>query len=114
MRVPEQWLRTMVNPPIDSEALANALTMAGLEVEDALPLAPEFSGVVIGRVAAVAPHPDADRLRVCTVDIGRPDLLQIVCGAPNVHAGLRRLPRFRAPWPNTTCPGSQHRASLPA
>ncbi len=88
MRVPEQWLRTMVNPPIDSEALANALTMAGLEVEDALPLAPEFSGVVIGRVAAVAPHPDADRLRVCTVDIGRPDLLQIVCGAPNVHAGM--------------------------
>ncbi|MBU6305101.1 MAG: phenylalanine--tRNA ligase subunit beta [Betaproteobacteria bacterium] len=88
MRVPEQWLRAMVNPPIDSEALANALTMAGLEVEDSLPLAPEFSGVVIGRVTAVTPHPDADRLRVCTVDIGQPDMLQIVCGAPNVEAGM--------------------------
>ncbi|NBW00522.1 MAG: phenylalanine--tRNA ligase subunit beta [Betaproteobacteria bacterium] len=88
MRVPEQWLRAMVNPPMDSEALADALTMAGLEVEDTLPLAPEFSGVVIARVTAVAPHPDADRLRVCTVDIGKPDLLQIVCGAPNVHAGM--------------------------
>ena len=88
MRVPEQWLRAMVNPPMGSEALADALTMAGLEVEDALPLAPEFSGVVIARVTAVAPHPDADRLRVCTVDIGKPDLLQIVCGAPNVHAGM--------------------------
>lgn len=88
MRVPEQWLRAMVNPPIDSEALADALTMAGLEVEDALPLAPEFSGVVIGRVTAVTPHPDADRLRVCTVDIGQPDMLQIVCGAPNVQAGM--------------------------
>ena len=88
MRVPEQWLRAMVNPPMGSEALADALTMAGLEVEDALPLAPEFSGVVIARITAVAPHPDADRLRVCTVDIGKPDLLQIVCGAPNVHAGM--------------------------
>ena len=88
MRVPEQWLRAMVNPPIDSEALADALTMAGLEVEDALPLAPEFSGVVIGRVTAVTPHPDADRLRICTVDIGQPDMLQIVCGAPNVQAGM--------------------------
>ena len=88
MRVPEQWLRAMVNPPIDSEALADALTMAGLEVEDALPLAPEFSGVVIARVMAVTPHPDADRLRVCTVDIGKPEALQIVCGAPNVQAGM--------------------------
>lgn len=88
MRVPEQWLRAMVNPPIDSEMLADALTMAGLEVEDTLPLAPEFSGVLVGRVTAVTPHPDADRLRICTVDIGQPDMLQIVCGAPNVQAGM--------------------------
>ena len=63
MRVPERWLRAFVDPPITTEALADTLTMAGLEVEEAQSLAPAFSGVVVGRVLATAPHPDADRLR---------------------------------------------------
>ncbi|MEN9759353.1 MAG: hypothetical protein RL676_502, partial [Pseudomonadota bacterium] len=85
MRVPEQWLRSFVNPALSTDALADALTMAGLEVEEVQPLAPPFTGVVVGRVLSTAPHPDADRLKVCQVDTGSGATpLQIVCGAPNV------------------------------
>ena len=84
MRVPEKWLRSMVNPAMSVESLAELLTMAGLEVEEAEPLAPHFTGVVIARVLATEKHPDADRLRVCQVDTGSGSPLQIVCGAPNV------------------------------
>ncbi|HET9113301.1 MAG TPA: phenylalanine--tRNA ligase subunit beta [Burkholderiales bacterium] len=89
MKFSELWLRSYVNPPIDSAALAHLLTMAGLEVEALEPVAPDFSGVVVARVLAVAPHPDADRLRVCQVDAGSGVVLQIVCGAPNVRADAR-------------------------
>ena len=65
MRVPEQWLRSFVNPALSTDALADALTMAGLEVEEVQPLEPPFTGVVVGRVLSTAPHPDADRLKVC-------------------------------------------------
>ncbi|MEN9772665.1 MAG: hypothetical protein RJA58_1308, partial [Pseudomonadota bacterium] len=72
-------------PDLSTAALADLLTMAGLEVEEAEPLAPAFSGVVIARVISTEKHPDADRLRVCHVDIGNGAApLQIVCGAPNV------------------------------
>ena len=85
MRVPESWLRTFVNPDLSTTALADLLTMSGLEVEEAEPLAPAFSGVVVARVLSTEKHPDADRLRVCRVDIGNGAApLQIVCGAPNV------------------------------
>ncbi len=85
MRVPEQWLRSFVNPALSTDALADALTMAGLEVEEVQPLAPPFTGVVVGRVLSTAPHPGADRLKVCQVDTGSGATpLQIVCGAPNV------------------------------
>ncbi|MBK6600645.1 MAG: phenylalanine--tRNA ligase subunit beta [Betaproteobacteria bacterium] len=89
MKFSEHWLRTMVNPPLDSAALCDKLTMAGLEVEDAAPAAPPFSGVVVARIDAVAAHPGADRLRVCTVDAGTGAALQIVCGAPNAAAGMK-------------------------
>ena len=88
MKFSERWLRTLVDPPLDTAGLCGALTMAGLEVEAAAPAAPPFSGVVVGRIDAVLPHPNADRLRVCTVDIGAESLLQIVCGAPNAAAGM--------------------------
>ena len=88
MKVPESWLRSMVNPDIGTQQLADVLTMAGLEVEDAEPAAPAFSGVRVGRVISVDAHPDADRLRVCRVDAGLDQSLQIVCGAPNVRAGM--------------------------
>ncbi len=85
MRVPESWLRAFANPDLSTAALADLLTMAGLEVEEAEPLAPAFSGVVVARVISTEKHPDADRLRVCRVDIGNGgEPLQIVCGAPNV------------------------------
>jgi len=89
MRFSEAWLREWVNPAIDSATLAEQLTMAGLEVDSVEPAAPAFSGVVVGHVLGVAPHPDADKLRVCTVDVGQGDLLQIVCGAANVAADMR-------------------------
>ena len=64
MRFSERWLRTLVDPPLATEALAEKLTMAGLEVEELDPLAPPFSRVVVGRIEAIAAHPNADRLRV--------------------------------------------------
>ncbi len=88
MKFSEHWLRTMCNPPIASDALCEGLTMAGLEVEEAQPAAPAFANVVVGRITAIAPHPDADRLRVCTVDAGGAEPLSIVCGAPNAAVGL--------------------------
>ena len=88
MRFSERWLRACVDTDLDSDALAHALTMAGLEVEERTPAAPDFSGVVVARVLEVSRHPDADKLTVCSVDIGQPAPVQIVCGAPNVAAGI--------------------------
>lgn len=88
MQFPESWLRTLANPELDTEQLAHCLTMAGLEVEETDPVAPPFSGIVVARIVEAEPHPDADRLRVCKVDDGSGELLQIVCGAPNAAAGL--------------------------
>ena len=89
MKFSERWLRTLVDPPLDTAGLADALTMAGLEVEDMAPAAPPFSGVVVAKIEGVRPHPNADRLRVCAVNIGGPEPLQIVCGAPNAAAGMK-------------------------
>lgn len=89
MQFPESWLREFCNPPISSEQLADTLTMAGLEVEEARPAAPPFQGVVVGKVLAVERHPNADRLNVCQVDTGGGQALTIVCGAPNVRAGIK-------------------------
>ena len=89
MQFPESWLRQFCNPPIDSAALAELLTMSGMEVEEARPVAPAFSGVVVGEVMSVARHPNADRLSVCQVDAGTGSALEIVCGAPNVRPGIK-------------------------
>jgi phenylalanyl-tRNA synthetase beta chain len=88
MRFSEHWLRTLVDPPLDSAALCDCLTMAGLEVEETAPAAPPFSGGVVARILDVEPHPNADKLRVCRVDAGQATPLHIVCGAPNAAAGL--------------------------
>ena len=89
MQFPESWLREYCNPDLTTEELSNVLTMAGLEVEEVWSAAPMFTGVVIGEIKEAVQHPDADRLRVCKVDIGRGELLQIVCGAPNARVGIR-------------------------
>ena len=89
MRVSEAWLRAYVNPPLSTEQLVAQLTMAGLEVDSAEPVAGEFNGVVVGEILALSPHPQADRLRVCQVAAGGKDPLTIVCGAPNAELGMK-------------------------
>jgi phenylalanyl-tRNA synthetase beta chain len=89
MQVPESWLRQFCSPALNQEGIADVLTMAGLEVEDMQAAAPAFRGIVVAHVLEVVPHPNADRLRVCRVDVGAAEPLQIVCGAPNVAAGLK-------------------------
>ncbi|WP_350562330.1 phenylalanine--tRNA ligase subunit beta [Psychrobacter sp. CAL346-MNA-CIBAN-0220] len=89
MKISEQWLRQWVNPANTSEQLAEQLTMAGLEIDDRSAVARPFSGVVVGEVISVEPHPDADKLRVTQVNIGAAELIQIVCGAPNVRVGMK-------------------------
>lgn len=89
MQFPESWLREYCDPPLSTAELADLLTMAGVEVEQTRPAAPAFTGVVVGKVLSVTPHPNAERLSVCTVDAGTGATLQIVCGAPNVRAGVR-------------------------
>lgn len=89
MKISEQWLREWVNPPLSTTALADMLTMAGLEVESALPVAQSFAGVVVGEITAIKPHPDADTLRLCQVHIGDVIPLNIVCGAANARVGMR-------------------------
>ena len=88
MKFSERWLREWVDPPLDTQALTEQLTMAGLEVDGLAPAAGDFSGVVVGRVIAAEQHPDADKLRVCTVDDGEARH-QVVCGAPNARAGIQ-------------------------
>ena len=89
MQFPESWLREFCNPPISAEQLAETLTMGGLEVEEMRPAAPPFTKIVVGEIKQAVQHPDADRLRVCQVDVGQGALLNIVCGAPNARVGIK-------------------------
>jgi phenylalanyl-tRNA synthetase beta chain len=91
MQFSEKWLRTMVNPAMTSDELSHMLTMSGLEVEEVEPVAPPFSNVVVAEVLEVSRHPNADRLNVCTVNVGTGTHLNIVCGAPNVRAGMKAI-----------------------
>lgn len=89
MQFPESWLREFCNPPLTTAELAETLTMAGLEVEELQPVAPPFTKIVVGEIKDAVQHPNADRLRVCQVDVGQGALLNIVCGAPNARVGIR-------------------------
>ncbi len=89
MNVSLNWLSDYVAHGLDADALAERLTMSGLEVEGVESTAPPLDGVVVGHVVSVRPHPNADRLRICEVDLGEGDPVQIVCGAPNVADGQR-------------------------
>lgn len=89
MKFSESWLRTWVNPSINTEQLVEQLTMAGLEVDGVEPVAGSFSQVVVGEILEAEQHPDADKLRVCKV-AGAPDgIKQVVCGAPNARVGIK-------------------------
>jgi phenylalanyl-tRNA synthetase beta chain len=89
MQISERWLRSFVDPPLTAEELAHLLTMSGVEVETCSPVAPPFTGVVVGQVLSVEKHPNADRLTVCSVDAGTGAPLAVVCGAPNVAIGMK-------------------------
>jgi len=88
MKFSEKWLREWINPPVDTQALGEQLTFMGLEVDEIVSAAPAFKSVVVVRIASIRQHPDADRLRVCDVDVGSSETVQVVCGAPNARAGL--------------------------
>ena len=89
MQISEAWLRELVNPPLTTEQLVEQITMAGLEVDSVTPAAAEFSKVVVAEVVSIQPHPNADKLKVCLVDVGEAEPIQIVCGAGNVRQGLK-------------------------
>jgi hypothetical protein len=92
MQFPESWLREFCDPQLSTQALAELLTMSGMEVEELKPVAPAFHGIVVAEILEAVQHPNADKLRVCKVDAGPHSAqgpLQIVCGAPNARAGIR-------------------------
>lgn len=89
MQFSEAWLRSLVNPDLDTRQLGHLLTMAGLEVEALEPAAPAFTQVVVAEILSAEKHPNADRLQVCQVNVGEAQPLTIVCGAPNARAGLK-------------------------
>ncbi len=89
MKFSENWLRELVEIKADRAALAHALTMAGLEVEELTPLGEGLAGVVVAEIIAADKHPEADRLQICKVDAGQGEPLQIVCGAPNARVGIK-------------------------
>jgi hypothetical protein len=117
MQISERWLREWVNPALSSRQLADQLTMAGLEVDAVEPVAGDFAGVVVAEIISAEPHPDADKLRVCSVEAGGDAPLQIVCGAPNARVGLKApLATVGACCPGTfgsrprSCAASRRRA----
>jgi len=89
MKFNEHWLRTLVDTDLDSTQLSELLTMSGLEVEECDQVAPPFSNVVVAQVLSTEKHPDADKLKLCSVDVGEAVPQQIVCGAPNVAPGMK-------------------------
>jgi len=89
MKFSEQWLREWVAPQLDTQAIADQITMAGLEVDAVEAVAAAFSGVVVAEVLSKEKHPDADKLNVCTVNDGTGEPVQVVCGAPNVDVGQK-------------------------
>ncbi len=89
MKVSKHWIEQWTQPGWTADEMSEALSLAGLEVDEVAPAAPPFSGVVVGQVLSVEKHPDADKLNVTTVDVGGDEPLQIVCGAKNVRAGMK-------------------------
>ncbi len=88
MKLPLSWLREFVQVPADAGEISHRLSVAGLEVENIERLTPSFAGVTVARVLGVERHPNADRLSLCDVDAGELGRFKVVCGAPNVRAGM--------------------------
>jgi phenylalanyl-tRNA synthetase beta chain len=88
VKINYRWLKSWVPTDLDARGVADRFTLAGLEVDDCVPVAPPLDGVVVGEITDIQPHPDADRLRVCKVS-GDAQERTIVCGAPNAAKGLK-------------------------
>ena len=88
MKISETWLREWVNPRASTDELGERLTMAGLELDDIQNAAPDLNGVIVARIDAIEPHSNADRLKVCQVNVGNDQLQQVVCGASNARVNL--------------------------
>ena len=91
MKLSESWLREWVDPALTTDEIASKLTLCGIEVESITPVAENFSKVVIAQIMSVEKHPEADRLHVCQVNVGQPELLTIVCGGTNLKP-LMKVP----------------------
>lgn len=89
MKLSESWLREWIDSALTTDAIAQKLTLCGIEVESLTPVAEKFTNVVIAQVKSLAKHPEADRLTVCEVDVGQPELLTIVCGAKNLKLDMK-------------------------
>src|SRR3989338_4111760 len=89
MKINEQWLREWVNLKLTRDELTEQLTMLGLNIDDVLPVAGDFSKVIVGEVLSATPHPNAKKLSCCVVNIGAKKPLNIVCGAANVRQGIK-------------------------
>ena len=88
MNVTLNWLKAYIDYEFSPSELADRLTMLGIEVEAIKELGTGLEGVVVGKVTSVGPHPNADKLVLCQVDVSESEPLQIVCGAPNVREGM--------------------------
>ncbi|PCF36699.1 phenylalanine--tRNA ligase subunit beta [Staphylococcus delphini] len=86
MLISKEWLETYVDLDVSVEALAERITRTGIEVDDIHDFTKEIKNLVVGHVESITPHPDADKLNICQVNIGEDAPVQIVCGAPNVDA----------------------------
>ena len=89
MKFSEKWLREYIDPALSTQELCDRLTLAGLEVDAIEPVAGEFSKIVVGEIKEIVAHPNADKLRICQVDVNADERLNIVCGAPNIYVGMK-------------------------
>ena len=89
MKYPLSWIREWVDVPADADDIARRLTGRGYPVDAIARTGHDYANVVVGRVLEVARHPDADKLSLCKVDAGTGTVLSVVCGAPNVKAGMK-------------------------
>ena len=89
MKVPMKWLKEYVDIPMNAEDYASKMIMTGTAVEGVEKTGTQFDNVVVGEVITCVDHPNSDHLHVCMVNVGQEDPIQIVCGAPNVRAGMR-------------------------
>ena len=89
MKVPMKWLKEYVDINMPAEEYAGKMVMTGTAVEGVEKTGTQFDKVVVGYVVSCVDHPNSDHLHICMVDVGGDEPIQIVCGAPNVHAGMR-------------------------